>query len=487
MVKTKSLACLFAAAVVTAANADDEPAWQWVEETRGVIESQVTGLGRTRFPDGGDGAWVGTVDGVFREIDGRWDVWPDIDTMPTGKVFDVLIAPDASGLTAWWLATDSGLLVSRSGRDWEHWTPDNSGLPHREVRALVLTQSGADRPEVWVATRGGLARWEGGDWKTVLARPDGFFGGDVHTAITIDGEGAESAWFAGPDGVSRWHGGRWQRHGRECLRGRNVVDLVVRPDSSGPRPVAVTEHGIALLDPADAGSCRWLELFPQGAGASIRHAGSDGAGGTLFYTADKILWAPSDDALEDLRPRAFFDHRDGLSSLPDAAGGTLERDSGAIRVGSAHGLWTFRAAAVAGAVEPQIHLVIEDRAAPLDAGEHARLGASSVRLRPGATGLARAHAASYRVTVGAEEVVSDLRAGESVEVPVPRFGAREVRVELFDGRGERFGPATFGLARDSWVTILGLVAGALLGLALLAVWMLRGRNASATQRQGRSQ
>jgi ligand-binding sensor domain-containing protein len=103
-------------------------------------------------PDGS--LWVGTLGGLARFKDGRWQTYSKANTnggLPDDPVLTLVLGPDGS----LWAGTAGGLARFKDGR-WQTYSKANTngGLPDDHVKALALSPDGS----LWAGTNGGLAR-----------------------------------------------------------------------------------------------------------------------------------------------------------------------------------------------------------------------------------------------------------------------------------------------------------------------------------------
>ena len=92
---------------------------------------------------------------------------------------------------------------------WEVYTTDNSGLPSKDVRALVMDDQG----NTWIGTyhgglAGGLAKFDGVNWMVYTTSNSGLPNNDVW-ALVMDAT-RENVWIGTFDGLAKFDGKNWE-------------------------------------------------------------------------------------------------------------------------------------------------------------------------------------------------------------------------------------------------------------------------------------
>jgi ligand-binding sensor domain-containing protein len=107
----------------------------------------------------GNTVWVGTLGGVVK-VDRQTGQRTFLDKSNTGLpgLSIYAVAADANG-NVWFGDSEVG-LTHFDGIHWVHYHTGNSGLPHNKVNDIAVDPAGI----VWVATQGGLARFDGTGW-----------------------------------------------------------------------------------------------------------------------------------------------------------------------------------------------------------------------------------------------------------------------------------------------------------------------------------
>ncbi len=277
---------------------------------REVLDAPTDMVTAVEAPDGT--LWAATADGAALHWDGS--SWSRLDAgRPNPNSVMSSIAVDAAGrLWIGWTQypwpSGSGWVSLYDGSAWTIFDADDAGalgMPVREIAELP------DRT-VWVATAGGLARFDGSTWTDVA-------GCDTWSvAATPDG----ALWFASYDlsmggtMVSQFDGQSWTSYGPS--------DGLPGPDESGSEAASVvpTKDGVYVATGAGiyrlAGS-RWARVWPVAQAPA-------GLGRLLAVSHDEIWavfssgpWHFSKGAwtLEPVDPRYPRGHVNDLALAPD--------------------------------------------------------------------------------------------------------------------------------------------------------------------------
>ena len=168
---------------------------------------------------------------------------------------DVLLLGRGSrrvGVVGVFLWASAALCQARSGRDkqgiaprsdgtlvQQSWSTDD-GLPQNSVHAILQTHDGF----LWVATEGGLARFDGVNFRVFRQVSEHAFASDDISCLAEDSRGA--LWIGTADGLVRESGGRFEHFGaKDGLPAATILDLA--PDADGS-VLALTAGGVALVD-----------------------------------------------------------------------------------------------------------------------------------------------------------------------------------------------------------------------------------------------
>jgi len=108
------------------------------------------------FAEAADGTlWFATLRGLSRWRDGDWTHWTMADGLRKGRIVTIALDRDDQ---LWFGDQVSGLGYIRDERP--HYLTSTDGLINDEVQEIRLGSMG----ELWISTKGGLARLHNGDW-----------------------------------------------------------------------------------------------------------------------------------------------------------------------------------------------------------------------------------------------------------------------------------------------------------------------------------
>jgi signal transduction histidine kinase/ligand-binding sensor domain-containing protein len=191
------------------------------------------------------------------------------------------------------------------------------GLPQSSVHSIVQTRDGY----LWIATEGGLARFDGVSFKIFDHAEERAFASDDICCLAAD---ADELWIGTADGVVRMQGGKFRRYGKEDgLPSATVVSIAVGGDGA----VTVETKG---------GGVRWeQEGFRAAGNAAVTAKGIAGPEG--------MRWSYSSDAVSVAGRSATREWRVG-QELPSGRVQTVFMDrEGLAWVGMNHGLFVLHA------------------------------------------------------------------------------------------------------------------------------------------------
>ncbi len=155
----------------------------------GVTSAKPTWIAIAGEIDGQARIWAGTNGYGVVSIDpqsGSTQHYTKANGLPGDEVRDVTAEPTPKGTTSnVWVATDGGVAYW-DGQAWTAYTTAN-GLPSNDVRGV----SSPGAHTVWVATGGGPAYFDGTSWRTWTSA-DGLPEGDMNGVLVRGGE----VWFS---------------------------------------------------------------------------------------------------------------------------------------------------------------------------------------------------------------------------------------------------------------------------------------------------
>jgi signal transduction histidine kinase/ligand-binding sensor domain-containing protein len=121
----------------------------------------------------------------------------------------------------------------------QSWSTED-GLPQNSVHAILQTRDGF----LWVATEGGLARFDGLNFKVFQQAREPAFTSDDVCCLAEDTRNA--LWIGTADGLVRESGGGFKRFGVDSgLPSSTIVDVAADADGS---VLALTSRGVARVD-----------------------------------------------------------------------------------------------------------------------------------------------------------------------------------------------------------------------------------------------
>jgi ligand-binding sensor domain-containing protein len=126
-----------------------------------------------------------------------------------------------------------------SGLARQSWSTQD-GLPQNSVHAILQTHDGF----LWIATEGGLARFDGVNFRVFAQTNEPAFTSDDVSCLAEDARNA--LWIGTSDGLLREAGNNFKRFGvSDGMPSATVLDVVAGPDGS---VLALTPMGIAQID-----------------------------------------------------------------------------------------------------------------------------------------------------------------------------------------------------------------------------------------------
>jgi len=226
----------------------------------GVSWSRAEGLPSRRVYslavlEGASGAelWVGTAQGLVLRRGARWEVY-DTKTagLPADQVLS-LLAGKSGGRSFLWAGLSAGGMAALQPGGWRSLDHRNSGLPQSLVYSIA--EGGPpERPIYWFGTETqGLVRWEAGTW-TVLSGPP-LADAEVNSLLPTGGEGRPDLWVATSGGLFLKRPGGWTPFAAIAsgLPAGEVLSLLETRSSGGTVLWVGTRNGLARCE---KGACR---------------------------------------------------------------------------------------------------------------------------------------------------------------------------------------------------------------------------------------
>ncbi|HET7843353.1 MAG TPA: diguanylate cyclase [Xanthomonadales bacterium] len=370
--------------------------WHVIDTRHGLPGRAVRAVGWTKFPDGGEGYYIGTVAGSVRLRDGRWQrLGPP--QIADAIVYD--IAPGTDG--SLWVGSDRGLMHWRSDDSIDVLDRTRTQFPANTIVAVYPTRDEAGNEELWIGARHGLARLLNGKLEKLRAWPQ-HLGPLVRVfAETRDRSNRRTLWAAGQGGVEGWRDGNWTPLARECLPHEEVMDLRVRGEPGAQSLWIATRGGIARVDVDDGFACESLgaNALPSATVYQLRH---DAVGRVYLFGYDGALRLTPDPAAPTALARMRierFDEQDGLPAL-EFNRATFVDPNGRIWAGGVAGVVVFDPAhePVAQPARPLLltETAVLDPDEPLEAGALLPAAHNSVRFAYSLMSYEREHLTRYR-------------------------------------------------------------------------------------------
>lgn len=169
--------------------------------------------------DRGGNLLVPTSAGLYWRDHGSWRAITDKEGLTSNAVQAAL--EDREGVF-WIGASGSGIDRLMGFRQWNSWTTAE-GLPDNVVWQTVRDRRG----RLWVSTSGGIAIWEGSNWRT-LTKAQGLCGSEVRSIVNA-GDGA--VWALSPvGGLMRVDPETFRVQCFPTFNGRRYIALAVTPN-----------------------------------------------------------------------------------------------------------------------------------------------------------------------------------------------------------------------------------------------------------------
>jgi signal transduction histidine kinase/ligand-binding sensor domain-containing protein len=191
---------------------------------------------------------------------------------------------------------------------WGHqaWSTED-GLPQNSVHQILQTRDGF----LWIATEGGIARFDGARFKVFNQADEAAFTTDDTCCLAEDAQGA--LWIGTSDGLVRDLHGRFQRFStHDGLPSASILSVTSTTDGT---IFALTDAGLARVDPGG----KAMEV-PGGFASTVR-AVTKAAQGELWLATGTgiVLYDPAQNAILRRLPQAEAWEVTGLQAAADGS------------------------------------------------------------------------------------------------------------------------------------------------------------------------
>lgn len=187
----------------------DVDSWLTVDRHSGLPDDTVVSILDTPAREGGRRLWLGTVNGGLAGYgDGRWTVYDAAFGLGSPAAYCLATDEDRNAL---WVGTNDGLAWF-DGRRWRHYNVAD-GLPHPVVVGLLATDDPGGAA-LWIGTfGGGVCRLARDSWTISDVASGDLANGTIETLLEVPHRaGAGGAiWIATNGGVTRYDGGSWRQ------------------------------------------------------------------------------------------------------------------------------------------------------------------------------------------------------------------------------------------------------------------------------------
>ena len=200
-------------------------------------------------------------------------------------------------------AKSAGAPNELSAKTWGHqsWSTEN-GLPQNSVHQILQTKDGY----LWIATEGGLSRFDGLTFKTFNQESNKTFTSDDICCLVQDSRG--SLWVGTADGLLEYTGGQFRRFSvREGLPSSAIEAVAVASDGG---LLVLTSDGVARWDGKMFASLPSDLKFPSALGTADGSIFLANSSGIKIFRNGEVLPGPS-------YPNSPNGRVEGVGALPD--------------------------------------------------------------------------------------------------------------------------------------------------------------------------
>jgi signal transduction histidine kinase/ligand-binding sensor domain-containing protein len=201
-------------------------------------------------------------------------------------------------------AKSAGAPNELSAKTWGHqsWSTEN-GLPQNSVHQILQTSDGY----LWIATEGGLSRFDGLTFKTFNQENNKAFTSNDICCLTQDNH--RSLWVGTADGLLKYSGGQFQRFSVQDGLPSSAIEAIAVAGDGGP--LVLTGDGAARWNGKMFVSLLSSDLkFPFALGTADGSIFLANSSGIRIFRNAEVLPGPS-------YPNSLVGRVEGVGALPD--------------------------------------------------------------------------------------------------------------------------------------------------------------------------
>ena len=201
--------------------------------------TKIFGESRQWIATGTQGLW-------YRSKDSQWQLFTEVPDL-IGQIEDLKVINDVDG-EALWISNFSVGVFRMGEQGVRSWTQDNSAMPSNVVYSMAVDETPEGRAAVWVASRKGVVRIQGGRVES-FDRRHGLPSNQVRGVWLWEAGGGEKVlWLATEAGAARtvFIDDRWRNASLLGSDGLGVFGVFLEPDGVGSERLWVASHGDGL-------------------------------------------------------------------------------------------------------------------------------------------------------------------------------------------------------------------------------------------------